>query len=167
MRLSVLACVLMLASCGGSPAAPTARSGGIRSDSITIPHEVVLGSPTPTSSQSTMYCCWPLPIANAGQYAFTLNAFPMDDLPSGGGSNRVSPSEMVMVAIKFGTPTTQSASITWHRQGTSLAVWPIATNTGAAYAYIGRFHWEIVSAGQYDVTIDTEWGSVTVDFSVF
>lgn len=148
----------------------TPTHGGIRSDTITIPHELIVGSPIPTSTQGAQYCCWPFPVLHQGSYDYDLTQYPADSLPSGGSSNIVSASEMVFAGMRFGSATTKPATFSWHRailgSDQQMFAYTVPLNSVAAYSFIGRFAWEVTLPGLYYVLIDTEWGTMTVDFIV-
>jgi hypothetical protein len=151
------------------PLPPTPAHGGLRSDTMTIPYDLIVGSPVPTASQSATYCCWPFPVLNQGAYDFTLDRFPLDVLPSGGASNTISASEMILAGVKFSAVTTQPSTMTWHRViGTdqSMFIATIPAGVGAEYSYVGHFSWEITLPGWYYVVLDSEFGRLALDFVV-
>lgn len=153
-----------------SPPTQTPTHGGIRLDTITIPHELIVGSPIPTSTQGAQYCCWPFPVLHQGSYEYDMTQYPADSLPSGGSSNIVSASEMVFAGIKWSAATSMPATFSWHRAvlGSDQQMFAYSAPPGsvAAYSFVGRFAWEITLPGLYYVQIDTEWGHMTIDFVV-
>jgi Carboxypeptidase regulatory-like domain len=141
---------------------------GVRYDDIQVAHEFVVGSPVPTQNQASTYCCWPLPVWNAGSFMFDLALFPPNILPSGGSSNILSKSEMVLVGLKT-SPATGTVTFQWHKAVNQDVI--ISTYSGlpsylVTYSYIGRFTWEIAEAGSYYVVVGTPWGEARLDFLV-
>jgi hypothetical protein len=141
---------------------------GVKYDNIRVGHEFIVGSPVPTQDQTGTYCCWPLPVRNAGSFVFDLGLFPLNVLPSGGSSNILSESEMVLVGLNV-SPATGTVTFQWHRAVTQDVV--IFTYTGSpsyfvTYSYIGHFAWEIAEAGSYYVVVETPWGGARLDFLV-
>jgi len=168
--LTVDLVLLRIASPPPGPA-PTPTHGGIDSDTITVAHEFLVGTPVPTSSSNLTYCCWPFPVMNPGTYDFSLSAFPLDNLPSGGSTPIISASEMILAGIRFTQPSTTITTSTWHRValGLDTQIAMIATGRLAhstAFSFIGHFSWEITVPGVYYVIIDTEWGSARLNFVV-
>jgi hypothetical protein len=142
---------------------------GIRFDQIEAAHQWIVGSPVPTQNQGQTYCCWPLPVVNAGSFRFDLSAFPLDVLPSGGQSNIISASEMLFSSIDF-SPGTSAVRFDWHRAvGPDTVVYSSTLGSGAyvwAYAFIGHFSWEVNAPGPYYVVVTTPSGVATIDFAV-
>ena len=141
---------------------------GVRYDDIQVAHEFVVGSPLPTQNQTSTYCCWPLPVWNPGSFAFDLAHFPLNVLPSGGSSNIVSESEMVLVGLNT-SPATGTVTFQWHKAVSQDVI--ISTYSGlpshvVTYAYIGHFGWEINEPGSYYVVVGTPWGDARLDFLV-
>lgn len=170
----VVAC--MAAACGGgNPAAPFSPSPpvageftGIRYNNIQIAHQFIVGSPVPSQNQSSAYCCWPLPVRNPGTYMFNLANFPLNVLPSGGSSNVISDSEMVLVGLNV-SPAAGTMRFEWHKAvAGDNVVFTFTSSPSAtwAYAYIGHFSWEINEPGPYYVLVDTPWGGARLDFLV-
>jgi hypothetical protein len=148
-RLGGLAWLISAAACGGSATAPSPfgppLAAGIRSDQIQTAHQWVIGSPVPTQNQRQTYCCWPLPVLNAGSFRFDLSAFPLDLLPSGGQSNVVSASEMLFTGIDF-SPSASDVQFDWHRAvGPDTVVFTYSSGPGQS---CGRIHSSVISHGK-------------------
>lgn len=138
--------------------------GGIRSDSITIAHDLIVGSPVPTDHAGQLYASWPYPVRHPGQYEYTLSDYPPSILPSGGSSNVISVSEMLFAGIRFSTMPDAPIVMTWHRLDPNQDV-PIFRTT-AVYSYVGHYPWEVAHPGSYYLTIETQWGTLTIDWVV-
>jgi len=180
MRLAAAAAIAFGAACGGSPSAPSPTPTptptstpapstiGVRYDTIPGPHEFLIGTPIPTQNQKQTYCCWPFPVRSPGVYEFDLAAFPLNVLPSGGNSNVVSESEMVIVGIDlYGA--TGAMTFQWHKAVTNDVI--IYSSTGMASwswmcTYIGHFSWEISEPGPYYVIVGAPGGAARIDFRV-
>lgn len=151
--------------------APTPMSSdtGIRYDNIGTSHQFIVGTPFPTENKDRAYCCWPLPVMNAGRFSYSLSSFPLNLLPSGGSSNVISASEMLLVGVNF-SPAHEAVTFQWHkavRQDTVLYTY--STGSGSyswAYSFIGHFSWEINEPGAYYLVVDTSAGSARIDFSI-
>lgn len=163
---------LTTAACGGgSPASPAPDPTpltGITFDNIQVAHQFIVGSPVPTQNQTSTYCCWPLPIRNAGSYIFNLANFPANVTPSGGSSNVISESEMVLVGVNV-TPSAGTIRFEWHKavhQDTVVFTFTTSPTASWGYAYIGHFSHEISEPGPYYVLVDTAWGRARLDFLV-
>lgn len=151
-----------------APPAPPGGFAGVRYDNISISHEFIVGTPVPTQNVTSTYCCWPLPVRNGGSYTFNLANFPLDVLPSGGNSNVISASEMVLVGLNA-SPATGLMTFEWHRAITQDVV--ISTFSGSpgyawTFSYIGHFSWEMNAPGSYYVVVGSPWGSARLDFLV-
>src|SRR5574337_228770 len=87
---------------------------GIQYDDIIVDHTLKFGRITPTNN-------W---IRNAEPgisttYSFNIDDFPLDDLPSGGNSNRISPGEMAVCYLRLDNyPKSTSDSVTyiWYKE---------------------------------------------------
>jgi hypothetical protein len=109
-----------------------------------------------------------------------LKGIPLDNLPSGGTSKRISPSEMVILYAKLiNYPNSGSMDISFINKQTNTRIYNYHTAVGACggdcnylnwywwtYGYIGHFSWEIKDPGQYQAVITTSWGSAYYDFTV-
>jgi len=168
--------LLAAVACGGASGSPTAPSpaatstpvfSGVRYDNIQTAHEFIIGSPIPTTNQTSTYCCWPLPVRNPGVFIFDLSAFPAGVLPSGGSSNVVSASEMILVGLSS-SPVAGAKTFRWYKASTNSVIYSFVGSADFtwAYSYIGRFGWEINEAGAYFIVIDTPWGDARLDFAV-
>ena len=162
------------------------------------------------SLKSDISLCQPTPTDNTGEgvkwdwcntdFSYSLqqtepNAyqyFPLNDLPSGGNSGRISPSEMVIAVVNIldNDPTDGWIMYSWYKKGAGtggadkLLVQTEKLSVPACggyphfggecgmygsyeqYAYIGHFSGEIEGGGYYYVIIDTKWGSARIDFEV-
>jgi hypothetical protein len=150
-----------------TPVPTTPTPAGIRFDNISIPHQFIVGSPIPTQDVTRTYCCWPPPVRNAGTFTFNLADFPLNILPSGGTSNVISESEMVLVGLA--TSATGPMTFQWHKAVGRDTV--IYTYSGAAtynwnVSYVGHFSWEIIEPGRYYLVVNTPWGDAELDFLV-
>ncbi len=150
-----------------TPVPTTPTPAGIRFDDISIPHQFIVGSPIPTQDAASTYCCWPPPVRNAGTFTFNLANFPLNTLPSGGTSNVISESEMVLVGLS--TSATGPMTFQWHKAVNQDTV--IYTYTGAAtyswnISYVGHFSWEMSEPGRYYLVVNTPWGGAELDFLV-
>jgi hypothetical protein len=142
---------------------------GLRSDTIQVGHDFIVGTPAPTMNQSSTYCCWPLQVLNAGSYRYNLDAFPANLLPSGGSSNVLSASEMLMVGVHYASVATSATMMTWHKAvGADTVIFTYRTGGSHdwVYSYIGHFSWEISEPGAYYLVIDSPFGSARMDFTV-
>ncbi len=147
---------------------PSTTPSGITYDNIALPHTFVVGSPVPTANQTATYCCWPLPVRNAGSFTFNLSDFPANVLPSGGSSNVLSASEMLFVGINF-VPSSTTVTMEWHKAvGQDTVVYSFSSAGPFAWAYslIGHFSWEVSDPGSYYVLVMTPSGRARLDFSV-
>jgi len=141
---------------------------GVASNTIAVPHELVIGTPVPTQNQASTYCCWPFPVSNQGSFTFDLARFPANLLPSGGSSNIVSASEMMIAGLNV-SPLRGVMRFEWHRAvAGDVVIFSFTGNSSSnwVYTYIGRFDWEINAPGPYYLTIDTDWGRARLDFLV-
>ncbi len=168
---------LCVAGCGDDsiahlPTGPSAHThdgfSGLRYDSITTAHTLLFGTPISTQNQAQTYCCWPIPMRNAGQYTFDLANFPLGILPSGGSSNIVSDSEMMIAGLNT-SPSAGVMRFEWHKAVTTdTVIFTFASQPTStwAYSYIGRFSWEVNEPGHYYLLIDSNWGRARLDFQV-
>jgi hypothetical protein len=152
----------------GRSTPPAGGFSGVRYDNIQMSHQFIFGSPIPTQNQTATYCCWPLSVRNAGNYILNLASFPLNTLPSGGSSNVISDSEMVLVGLNV-SPAAGTMSFQWHKavnQDTVVYTYTTPASFVWSYAFIGHFSWEISEPGGYYVIVDTPWGSARIDFQV-
>ncbi|HYM24584.1 MAG TPA: carboxypeptidase regulatory-like domain-containing protein [Vicinamibacterales bacterium] len=147
---------------------PGTTAAGVRYDNIAFAHQFIVGSPVPTQNQTATYCCWPLPVRNAGTYTFNLAGFPLDRLPSGGSSNMISDSEMLLVGLNV-SPASTAMSFEFHKaanQDTVVYTFAPSQPLVWGYAFIGHFSWEINEPGSYYVIVGSSSGSARLDFLV-
>lgn len=84
-----------------------------------------------------------------------LDTFPMNDLPSGGMSTRISPSEMFLV-IAESCPNDRITMVWKDPAGRTISQF---TEKGpVVYEFLGRFGWEIKDRGMYTVNVKTTRG---------
>ena len=163
------------------------------------------------SLKSDISLCQPTPTDNTGEgvkwdwcntdFSYSLQQtepdayqyFPLNDLPSGGNSGRISKSEMVIAVIDIldNDPKDGWIMYSWYKKnaegsGTDkLLVQTEKLSIPACggyphfggecgmygsyeqYSYIGHFSNEIEEGGYYYVIIDTKWGEARIDFEVF
>lgn len=74
--------------------------------------------------------------------SLNLNEFPIADMPSGGMSGRISPSEMMMIQ------TCRPTRMVWKRPDGS-----VMADLQGEYSFVGRFPWEIKETGMYRTEI--------------
>jgi len=94
-----------------------------------------------------------------------LDSFPLNDLPSGGMSTRISPSEMFIVLVESPCPKDR-ITMTWKdHKGRTISQF---TEKGpVVYEFLGRFGWEIKDRGAYTVNVKTSSGEdETINFEV-
>lgn len=92
-----------------------------------------------------------------------LASFPMNDLPSGGMSTRISPSEMFMVIVE----SCQKDRITMTWKDPADGTIAQFTEMGPmVYEFLGHFGWEIKNTGKYSVLIKTAREDAKIDFEV-
>lgn len=114
---------------------------------------------------------------NCGKTVFTLNDHPLDMLPSGGSSGKVSDSEMVYVDIVTGGSMsilpwrTQTVIISWYDGSDNRLMYNATAEVNNidnyAGAFIGHFSWEINKPGKYYVDVNVvNWGTERVVFDV-
>lgn len=116
-------------------------------------------------------------------FQFDLANFPLDDTPSGGNSNRISPSEMVLAGLRMDNylPRNDSGIIRFSRRLPNGGKQELFTYTtedfpenadwtqyhSFDYAFIGNFSWEINDQpGQYEVYMKYPQGEVVIGFEV-
>ncbi len=161
---------------------------GIVYDNINLKHTISLCSPVPIDN----YRWRMIDTYNCG-YTYSLSNYPLNNLPSGGDSMRVSNSEMVMAQISIWDDSTSPGKITytWYQKADKASdkdkqlyqkildvpacgggfgfvlFGECAIFTVANPAiFIGHFSWEIDRPGTYYVVVDTTWGSETINFQV-
>lgn len=108
----------------------------------------------------------------SGVETLDLSYFPLDDLPSGGSSSRISPGEMFLVKItSYGPVLPKYITQQWVRADgsqmfkTNFDVQPQWENV-MAYSFLGHFSWEITKPGTYTCNIVTDLGKAAVQFYV-
>ena len=166
---------------------------GITNDDISLKNEVKLCQPVPTDDTSKgVKWNWCNTDFSYSLQQFDKNSaqyFPLNDLPSGGNSGRISKSEMVIAVVNIldNDPSDGFVQYSWYEKeanGDKLLVKsqklpvpacggypPINHECGIYrnyenYGYIGHFSGEIESGGYYYVVIDTTWGQARIDFGV-
>lgn len=147
-------------------------------DNIIVQHEIRLGRITPTDSWDKNV----LP-GISDTDIFNLDDFPLDILPSGGISGKISESEMAIIYIRMDNyPKTTSDMVTfiWYREVTPGNWVSFATLNGTDsheepyweywyswdYSFVGHFSWEINQPGNYAVEIKTGFGDAWYNFTV-
>jgi hypothetical protein len=169
---------------------------GITSDNIGLKNDIKLCQPVPTDDVNEgvkwNWCDTDFTYSlqqfdkNSAQY------FPLNDLPSGGNSGRISKSEMVIAVVDLldNDPKDGWIIYSWYKKnaggsGTdkllvqteklsvpACAGYPHFDGECGMYgsyeqfSYIGHFSGEIENGGYYFVIIDTSWGSARIDFGV-
>ncbi|MDE1863678.1 MAG: hypothetical protein KGI33_12320 [Thaumarchaeota archaeon] len=94
-----------------------------------------------------------------------LESFPMNDLPSGGMSTRISPSEMFLVLVESPCPK-DSITMTW-KDPAGRKISQFTEKGPVVYEFLGRFGWEIKDRGKYTVNVKTSSGyNETINFEV-
>lgn len=148
----------------------------ISSDKISVTHEIKLCTPVPTDSWDKNV----LPeLKDCGVYEKYLEDFPANDLPSGGTSNRISPSEMFLLYTRFDNyPYVEDVvKHKWVRKRDEKTLYELSFNVFKpdptwtwwymwSYSFVGHFDHEISEPGDYYVEVITPWGNATVDFTV-
>ncbi|MBZ5529613.1 MAG: hypothetical protein LAN71_17160 [Acidobacteriia bacterium] len=171
---------------------------GITYDNIGLKNDVKLCQPTPTDNtnegvrwdwcNSDFTYSLHLGDPNSAQY------FPLNDLPSGGNSGRISKSEMTIAVVNLldNDPVDGYVQYSWYKKGgnadgtdklivqtdklivSACGGYPHIGREGECgaygsieeYSYIGHFTGEIEGGGYYYVIIDTSWGKARIDFEV-
>lgn len=114
---------------------------------------------------------------NCGKTVFTLNDHPLDVLPSGGNSGKVSDSEMVLVRIvTSGSMSilpwrTQTVNMNWYDGSDNRLIYSCSVEANNIDNYagslIGHFSWEINKPGKYYVDVNVvNWGVERLVFDV-
>lgn len=94
-----------------------------------------------------------------------LDSFPMNDLPSGGMSTRISPSEMFLVLVES-PQLNDRVTMTW-KDPEGRVISRFSENSPVVYEFLGNFGWEISTTGKYTVNVKTSSGyNETIDFEV-
>lgn len=143
------------------------------SDTISAQHDILFARPIPTDAHT----CPTIPSWDSPDiYTRDLINYPTDNLPSGGNCNtgsviRISPSEMVMSALQlYGNYNLISVTFTWSNKDTGAILYTytssVSGNNPYFWSFVGHFSWEIVYAGNYQVNIETPYGSSIIDFTV-
>lgn len=114
---------------------------------------------------------------NCGNPDLNIDHYPLDLLPSGGSSGKISASEMVIVKIVTGGRVslipwnTQPVQMKWYDGSDNRLMFSITSNANflsrEVISYIGHFSWEINKPGKYyiDVIVDG-FGDARVVFDV-
>lgn len=151
---------------------------GLGTDGITASHLLRLCRITPTdnwvrSQTPGTYDCDKTAVID-------LKGVPKDNIPSGGNTNRISPSEMLITVLKLNNYA-GSGTITykWTNKDTNQYMYSLPVSVPAcagncgwqywyyeSYSFIGHFSWEIHAPGNYSVDILTSWGNAKYDFQV-
>ena len=169
---------------------------GITYDNIGLKNDVKLCQPVPTDDTSKgVKWNWCNSDFTYSLQQFDKNSaqyFPPNDLPSGGNSGRISPSEMVIAVVTLldNDPVDGYIQYNWYKKSAGVGGvdkllvqtqrFPVSACGGyphfegecgvygsiEQYSYIGHFNWEIESGGYYYVIIDTKWGQARIDFGV-
>jgi len=153
---------------------------GVTYDNISGTHELTFGSPIPTTNVSSG-----VSFKNTGTYVFDLKNFPAGLLPSGGSSNILSASEVVMCQLREENyyPKGDKTIFEWHKAaGIHNTDKIIYSGTGPDFyedptwvyywsfdfSFIGHFTWEINEPGYYYVIIKADGGrgNARIDFQV-
>ena len=154
---------------------PTPGPGQIYSyDNIKVKHKIELCNP----ASDAEYAITGIFEKNCGHPDLNIDNYPLDILPSGGNSGKVSASEMVLVKITMIEDNyislvpweTDTIIINWYDGsdnrlmfGTSREATSFKTDVRC---FIGHFSWEINKAGKYYVDVITENGDARVVFDV-
>ncbi|MCK5608968.1 hypothetical protein KAR91_44250 [Candidatus Pacearchaeota archaeon] len=94
-----------------------------------------------------------------------LDSFPVNNLPSGGMSTRISPSEMFMVLAESSCPNDRITMI-W-KDSNGRVISKFTENSPVVYEFLGHFGWEIDMPGKYTVDVSTSCGfNKTVEYEV-
>lgn len=147
---------------------------GLTFDRIQVPHEISLCRPVPTNNWDHNKVPGQ---TECGVFVRDLKAFPYNDEPSGGSSNRISPSEMFLAYVKLNNyPGSGRIRIIWARMPENTTMFDFAIDVPAkkdaswswwfweAYSFIGNFANEVNHLGDYYVIISTTWGDARYDF---
>ena len=167
---------------------------GITKDDISLNNKVDLCQPVPTDDTSNgVKWDWCNSDFSFSLQQFDKNSaqyFPLNDLPSGGNSGRISKSEMVIAVVNIldNDPAEGWVQYSWYEKGGNVdgtdkkmvqtEKLPVSAcggyphiggecgiyGTVQHYAYVGHFSGEIESGGYYFVLIDTKWGEARIDF---
>ena len=153
---------------------------GVTYDNISGTHTLTFGSPIPTTNVSSG-----VSFRNTNTYVFDLKNFPAGLLPSGGSSNILSASEVVMCQLREENyyPKGDKTIFEWHKAaGLHNTDKIIYSGTGPDFyedptwvyywsfdfSFIGHFTWEINEPGYYYVIIKADGGrgNARIDFQV-
>lgn len=144
-------------------------------DNIRVDHKIELCKPIPThiyeKSESEEW------YTDCGITTFVLGNYPLDLLPSGGGSGIISDSEMVLakVTINGGISLipweTVDVKMRWYDASENRLMFYTTQQNANSFnndvtSFLGRFSWEINKKGQYYVDVITEYGDARVVFNV-
>jgi hypothetical protein len=169
---------------------------GVTKNDISLKNDVKLCQPVPTDDTSKgvkwNWCNIDFTYSlqqtdpNSAQY------FPLNDLPSGGNSGRISPSEMVIAVVNLlvNDPVGGYVQYSWYKKSADVGgadkllvqteKLPVLACGGyphfgsecgmygsvIQYSYIGHFSGEIEEGGYYYVIVATTWGQARIDFGV-
>ena len=142
-------------------------------DNIVVHHTITLCNPVSDAE----YAITGLSTKNCGNPDLDINHYPLDDLPSGGDSGKVSAGEMLEVKVRTDG---HISLIPWESQ-TVWFYWYDGSNNkllahlsseatsfnNEVICIIGHFSWELSKPGMYYVIIDEgDLGSARVVFNV-
>lgn len=147
-------------------------------DDITGRHVLKLCKPVPTNNwdRNTI----PGMTECSDTYTFNLSKYDLDNYPSGGNSSRISPSEMVILYVKFDDYYNYgNVYIKFYNLDTdkllysSMGTMPRCGGNcnwaywwWQSYAFIGRFSHEIATPGNYQAVVESPMGSAGFNFTV-
>lgn len=166
---------------------------GITYDNIGLKNDVKLCQPVPTDDTSKGvrwdWCNVDFTYSLQQFDKESFQYFPLNDLPSGGNSKRISKSEMTIAIVTLLVNDSAGGYVQfdWYKKeasGDRLMVKSQKLSVPACggyphigdecgiygsleeFGYIGHFSGEIVEGGYYYVIIDTKWGQSRIDFVV-
>lgn len=153
-------------------------------DSITPSHSSLFCRITPTDS-------WIDRTAVPAKYGcdktniIDISGIPANDLPSGGVSHRIAPSELAILVVKLNNyPSRTGGTIKYKLENLDLNKVLIkpedfsfnVPNCGGncawsywwyqTYIFFGRYSWEVDRPGNYRISAITSWGDLAYDFTV-
>ena len=135
---------------------PTAY-GAVDYDNITVAHDIRLCKPVVTSDYFSYYAEHGYEDSVCNVDTFVLSDYPENNLPSGGRSSVLSASEMVFIAVNMNPGFWEEipVRITFYRDDDSVMCPACDQHRHVdwwdhwTYTVVGRFDWEIASAGHY------------------
>ncbi len=143
-------------------------------DNIRVKHKIELCNP----ASDAEYEITGIFEKNCGHPDLNIDNYPLDLLPSGGGSGKVSASEMVLVRITMIEDNyislvpweTDTIIINWYDGSDNRLIASVNREANSfnleVRCFIGHFSWEINKAGKYYVDLITENGDARVVFDV-